>query len=117
MIDAVLVGVGLISQQVLQIDGQAITGRHPQHNRPWTLVRAQRDLARHCCATLVEGDLVFINHIAAQREDHAVGILGTEAVEHQWLVERHYVGHQIALAAHGSFADCLPTQGGGSDQQ
>ncbi|MNC61162.1 hypothetical protein D3C75_1110870 [compost metagenome] len=45
-------GVGLIGQQVLQVDGQAVTGGHPQHQRTWTLVGTQRNLARHRRTTL-----------------------------------------------------------------
>ncbi|MNP93237.1 hypothetical protein D3C85_57580 [compost metagenome] len=48
----VLVRVGLIVEQVLQIDRQAIAGSHAQHQRPWTLVRAQRDFAWHCGAAV-----------------------------------------------------------------
>ncbi|MNJ59173.1 hypothetical protein D3C77_548410 [compost metagenome] len=117
VIDTVLVRVGLVGQQVLQVHGKTVTGRHPQHDRPRPLVRAQGDLARHRGAAVVQRHLVHVDYIAAQGEHHAVGILRTEAVEHQWLIERHHVGHQIALAAHGGFADGVPAKGGGGDQQ
>ncbi|MNF70364.1 hypothetical protein D3C84_522720 [compost metagenome] len=38
---AVGTGVGLVGQQVLQVDGQAVTGSHPQRQRTRTLVRSQ----------------------------------------------------------------------------
>ncbi|MNL89657.1 hypothetical protein D3C87_2201150 [compost metagenome] len=60
---------------------------------------------------------MLVDHIAAQGEHHAVGILRTQAVEHQWLIDRHHIGHQVALAAHGGFAERLPAQAGGGDQQ
>ncbi len=111
-LDAVLVGVGLVSQQVGQVDCEAVTGCYPQHNRPRALVGAQGDLARHCGATLAEGDLFVVHHIFAQGEHHAVGVLRAKAVEHQWLVQCHHVGDQGALALHGGFAGRLPAEQG-----
>ncbi|MNZ14520.1 hypothetical protein D3C78_314460 [compost metagenome] len=117
VVDTVLVRVGLVGQQVLQVDGQAVARRHPQHDRPRALVRAQADFTRHCRSATGQRHLVLVDHIAAQGEHHAVGILRTQAVEHQWLIDRHHIGHQVALAAHGGFAERLPAQAGGGDQQ
>ncbi|MNE12943.1 hypothetical protein D3C80_1057660 [compost metagenome] len=97
----VMVGVGLVGQQVLQVDGQAIAGGDPQYHRPWTLVRAQADLARYGGAALGQWHVVVIDHVAAQGVDHAVDVLCTEAVEHQGLVQHHHVGHQVAFATCG----------------
>ncbi|MNI73979.1 hypothetical protein D3C73_1300340 [compost metagenome] len=98
-------GVGLISQQVLQIDGQAVTGRNAQHQRPRTLVGPQRYLARHRRAALGQRHIVVVDHIAAQGVDHAVDVLRAEAVEHQRLIQRHDVRHQIAFAACSGFGE------------
>ena len=103
-LDAVLVGVGLIVEQVGEVDREAVPGGHAQHDRPWALVRAQGDLARHRGAALAQRNLTVVHHILAQGEDHAVGVLRTQAVEHQRLVQGHHVGHQGALALHGSLA-------------
>ncbi|EJT83859.1 hypothetical protein PPS11_29511 [Pseudomonas putida S11] len=55
-LDAVLVGVGLVVEQVGQVDGKAFTGGHPQHDGPRALVRAQGDLARYRRPAAAEGD-------------------------------------------------------------
>jgi len=112
VIDAVLVGVGLVGQQVAQVDCQAVPSRHPQHDRPRALVRAQGDLARHRRTALAQGHTVLVHHVLAQGEHHAVGVLRAQAVEHQWLIQRHHVGHQRALALHGGLAGDLPAQQG-----
>ncbi|MNR24751.1 hypothetical protein D3C85_1418520 [compost metagenome] len=52
---------------------------------------------------------MVIDHIATQGEHHAVDVLRTEAVEHQWLVQRHDVGHQISFATDGCFG-CLDAE-------
>ena len=112
----VLVRVGLIIEQVLQIDRQAIPGGYAQHQWPWTLVGAQRDFARHCRAAEGQRYIMVIDHVAAQRVHHAVGVLRAEAVEHQRLIERHDVGHQVALAAHRR-ADHFDAKHRGQQQQ
>ncbi|MCY1449430.1 hypothetical protein D9M71_661650 [compost metagenome] len=48
---------------------------------------------------------MVIDHIAAQGEHHAVDVLRTEAVEHQRLVQRHDVGHQVAFTSRCRFGD------------
>ncbi len=111
-LDAVLVGVGLVVEQVGQVDGKAFTGGHPQHDGPRALVRAQGDLARYRRPAAAEGDHLVVHHILAQGEHHAVGVLRAKAVEHQWLVQRHHVGDQGALALHGGFAGRLPAEQG-----
>ena len=91
-------GVGLVGQQVLQVDGQAVTGSHPQHQRPRALVRPKRDLARHRRTPCGQWLVVVIHHITAQGEHHAVDVLRPQAVEHQRLVQGDDVRHQIAFA-------------------
>ena len=110
-------GVGLIGQEVLQVDGQAVAGGDPQYQRTRTLVGAQRHLARHRGAALSQGYLMIIDHIATQGEDHAVNVLRTEAVEHQRLIQRHDVGHQIALTARSRFGQLDAEHRGRQQQQ
>ncbi|MNM36868.1 hypothetical protein D3C81_475880 [compost metagenome] len=112
VVDPVLVGVGLISQQVGEVDGQALAGGHAQHDRPWAFVRAQGDLARHGGTALAERYLLVVHHILAEGEHHAVGVLRTKTVEHHWLVQCHHVGHQGTLALHSRLAGRLPTEYG-----
>ncbi|MNK72024.1 hypothetical protein D3C87_914920 [compost metagenome] len=59
---------------------------------------------------------MFIDHIAAQGEHHAVDVLRAEAVEHQWLIEGDDVGHQVALATYGR-AGQLDAEHRGQNQQ
>ncbi|MNX53456.1 hypothetical protein D3C86_841520 [compost metagenome] len=102
---AVGAGVGLVGQQVLQVDGQAVTGSHPQYQRTRTLVGPQGHFARHCRAALLQRDLTVIDHVASQGEHHAVDVLRPEAVEHQRLIQRHDVGHQVAFTARSCFGN------------
>ncbi|MNH07089.1 hypothetical protein D3C79_664720 [compost metagenome] len=111
-IDAVLVGVGLVGQQVGQVDREAVTGGYPQHNRPWALVRAQGDLARYRGPALAEGDLLVVHHVLTKGKHHAVGVLRAKAVEHQWLVQCHHIGNQGALALHSCLAGRFPAKQG-----
>ncbi|MNZ24461.1 hypothetical protein D3C78_416090 [compost metagenome] len=112
LVDTVFVGIGLISQQVGQVDRQAITDGNPQHDGTWAFVRAQGHLARHCGAPLAQGYQVLVHHILTQGEHHAVGVLRAKAVEHQWLVQGDHVGHQGALALHSRLAGRCPAQQG-----
>ncbi|MNE02707.1 hypothetical protein D3C80_951890 [compost metagenome] len=111
-LDTVLVGVRLVIQQVGQVDRQAVTGRHAQHDRPRALVRAQGDLARYRGPALAEGDLLVVHHVLTKGKHHAVGVLRAKAVEHQWLVQCHHVGDQGALALHSRLAGCFPAKQG-----
>ncbi|GAB3473677.1 hypothetical protein GCM10027398_27930 [Azotobacter salinestris] len=45
-------------------------------------------------AALVQGLLLLVDDILAQREHHAVDVLRAEAVEHQGLVDRYHIGDQ-----------------------
>ncbi|MCY1342263.1 hypothetical protein D9M68_271800 [compost metagenome] len=94
----IAVRVGLERQQVVQVHLQALAGGEAQHQRARTLVRAQADLAGNRRAAAAERHALVVHHVAAQGEHHAVGVLRTEAVEHQRLVERDHVGDQRALA-------------------
>ncbi|MNN09181.1 hypothetical protein D3C81_1220570 [compost metagenome] len=107
-----LVGVCIVGQQVGQVDRQAVSGSHPQHDGPRALVRAQGDLARYRRPADAEGDQLVVHHILAQGEHHAVGVLRAKAVEHQRLVQRHHVGYQGALTLHGRLAGRLPAKQG-----
>lgn len=111
-LDAVLVGVGPVIEQVGQVDREAVTGSHAQHDRPWALVRAQRNLAGYRSPAFAQRHLLVVHHILAEREQHAVGVLRTKAVEHQGLVQCHHIGDQGALALHGRLAGRFPTQQG-----
>ncbi|MDT4864112.1 hypothetical protein FQZ97_988590 [compost metagenome] len=93
--------VGLVGQQVFQVDRQAVAGGHPQHQRARALVGTQHHLAGNGGAALGERHFVLVQHIAAQGEHHAVDVLRPQAVEHQRLVQGHHVGHQVAFAANG----------------
>ncbi|MCY1400244.1 hypothetical protein D9M71_153200 [compost metagenome] len=112
----VMVGVGLVGQQVLQVDAKAIAGGDTQHHRPRALVRAQADLARYGGPALGQRHIVLIDHVAAQGVDHAVDVLRTEAVEHQGLVQHHHIGHQVSLTARSGLGliveECIHTQHG-----
>ena len=88
-------------QQVLQIDGQAVAGRHAQHQRTRTLVRAQADLAGNGGAAAAQRHAIGVHHVAAQRVHHAVDVLRPQAVEHQRLIQRDHIGDQPALATGG----------------
>ncbi|MNZ67462.1 hypothetical protein D3C78_857130 [compost metagenome] len=93
-----VVRVGLVGQEVLQVDGQAVAGGHAQYQRTRALVRAQAHFAGNSCAALGERHFVAVHHVAAQGEHHAVDVLRAQAVEHQRLVQGDHVGHQVALA-------------------
>ncbi|MNJ59375.1 hypothetical protein D3C77_550570 [compost metagenome] len=60
---------------------------------------------------------MLVDHVAAQGEHHAIGVLRPQPVEHQRLIEGNHVGHQVAFATHRSLADVLPTQRGSGQQQ
>ncbi|MNP13585.1 hypothetical protein D3C76_1058720 [compost metagenome] len=108
VVDTFAIGVGLERQQVLQIDRQAIAGSDAQHQRARSLVRAQGDLPGRGVTPLGDQYALGIHHITAQSEHHAIGVLRAEAVEHQWLIHRHDVGHQGALALHGRLRRLTP---------
>ena len=94
----VVTWIGSGGQQVLQIDPQTIPRGDSQHQGPWAFVGAQQYLARIRASAFVQRHVVVIDHIPAQREDHAVDVLRAEPVEHQGLVDRHHVGDQVARA-------------------
>ncbi|MNN46486.1 hypothetical protein D3C81_1608680 [compost metagenome] len=107
------VRVGLEGQQVLQVHSQTVTGGHANHQRTRPLVRTQADLARHRGTAHRQRHAIGVDHVAAQGVHHAIGILRTEAVEHQRLVESDHVGDQIPRTTGGRlrlFALCRAEQ-------
>ncbi|MNG81395.1 hypothetical protein D3C79_400450 [compost metagenome] len=114
VVGALAIGVGLESQQVLQVDRQTIPGSNPQYQWTRTLVRTQGDLTGCGAAALGNQHSIGVYYIPAQGIHHAVGVMRTEPVEHQRLVHGHDIGHQGALALHrrlGQFATREPYAG------
>ena len=94
--------IGRRSKQVGQVDGQAVTLAHAQHERAVPLVGAQVDIAWRGRTPCGEWQFArLIDNVALERIHHAVDVASAEAVVHQRLVERDHVGRDLALANNG----------------
>ena len=111
-VDRSVAGGGLVlvgprgAEQVLEIDSEAVSDIHPQHDRPRALVRAQPDVT---LGQLRPGDR---DHVAPQGVHHALGLDGAQAVPEEHLVEGDNVRPENAVARL-----CLGGAGGGGQDE
>ncbi len=104
-------------EEVLEIDGDAVTDVGAEHERAGTLVGPEHDLAGSQDAALgLAETVVLVHHVSPQRVHEAVGVDRPETVVDDDLVDGDHVGVDVAvaLAVGGGLERSL---GGGDDRR